>query len=310
MSPLLATRACAFQLRHFAVRALPKPIRYGGRQYAKETDLKQLHNTGLVNVRYPEDLRKVVERAVNSWKNFCHLPHASKSAYSFLEDEHGDGAGYELKEKKGLKKDLKENFHISLHQYERIAKIASNQTFPFLSDAKILLDKIEPLVMTFANGVERDYHISKFAQETITSKPYWTLRYLHYFGDQEIGSELAVPHVDKGAFTLHLYESDEGLEYFCINERVWKPMPMAENQTVIIPGIQSQWMSDKLTGLCHRVRATEKTSRLGRFSMVCFISFQNIPMYNKKKFGNMQSHPVGFNYLLPHQKLAKFFIPK
>jgi len=65
----------------------------------------------------------------------------------FLEDSHGDGAGYELKEERGSKKDLKENFHVTLFQYDRLAEIANNRTFPFLHDAKTLLDGMEPLIL-------------------------------------------------------------------------------------------------------------------------------------------------------------------
>ena len=101
------------------------------------TSINELRDLGLLNVDYPDDLRKAVERAVASWKTFCQLPRAEKCAFAFLEDNHGDGAGYELKEESGSKKDLKENFHVTLFQYARLSEIANNRTFPFLNDAKI-----------------------------------------------------------------------------------------------------------------------------------------------------------------------------
>lgn len=273
------------------------------------TAINELRDLGLVNVDYPSSLRESVENAVASWKNFCQLPRDEKCAFNFLEDNHGDGAGYELKEEKGSKKDLKENFHVTLFQYPRLAEIANNRTFSFLNDAKTLLDHIEPLVLQFAQNVETEFGVVGLVEEVMLSKPYWILRYLHYFGDQQEGAEIASPHADKGGFTLHLYESDEGLEYYCIKERTWKPMPVYETQTVIIPAIQLQYMSQcKLKGLYHRVVATEKTARDGRFSMVCFIPFQNTPMYNKKGHGSVQIHDTGFNYSLTHEEFAKLFI--
>lgn len=273
------------------------------------TSINELRELGLLNVDYPDDLRATVERAVASWKVFCQLPRDEKCAFSFLEDNHGDGAGYELKEDSGSKKDLKENFHVTLFQYARLAEIANKRTFPFLNDAKILLDGIEPLILEFAKTIEEDYGIEGLLDEVQLSKPYWILRYLHYFGDQKEGCEIAAPHADKGGFTLHLFESDEGLQYYCIQQRSWKAMPVGEKQTVIIPAIQLQlWSKGELKALYHRVVATEKTARTGRFSMVCFIPFQNTPMYNKKVYGSMQTHDIGFNYNLSHEEFANLFV--
>jgi isopenicillin N synthase-like dioxygenase len=272
------------------------------------TTIDELKNLGLVNVNYPDDLREAVEKAVDSWKNFCQLSREDKCAFTFLEDNHGDGCGFELKEERGSKKDLKENFHVTLFQHLRLSQIANTRTFPFLNDAKTLLDKIEPLVIQFAKEIEEEYNIQGLAKDVQLSKPYWILRYLHYFGDQESGCEIAAPHADKGGFTLHLFESDEGLEYYCIQEKVWKPMPVDEKQTVIIPAAQLQlWSKGALKALYHRVVANEKTALTGRFSMVCFIPFDSLPKYNKKAYGSMQTHETGFNYTISHEDYAKLF---
>lgn len=270
--------------------------------------IDELRDLGLVNIDYPENLRVAVENAVASWKAFCHLPKEEKCAFTFCEDNYGDGAGYELKEEKGSKKDLKENFHVSQFQYERLAEIANNRTFPFLHDAKVLLDQIEPLVVDFARHVEEEYRVEGLVEEVQASRPYWILRYLHYFGDQHPEAEIAAPHADKGGFTLHLYESDEGLQYYCIETRQWKPMPVDERQTVIIPAMQLQLRAEsRLKALYHRVVATEQTARTGRFSMVCFIVLENTPKYNKKAYGNVQTHETGFNYDLSHQEFTDLF---
>lgn len=269
--------------------------------------MSELRDMGLVNVDYPEDLRRAVENAVESWIAFCGLSKEDKCTFAFMEDSH-DGAGYELKEEKGSKKDLKENFHVTLFQYDRLADIANKRTFPFLHDAKVLLDKIEPLVMQFARDVEEEFDVEGLVEDVRVSKPHWILRYLHYFGDQPVGAEIAAPHADKGGFTLHLYESDEGLEYYCIDERVWKPMPVDEEQTVIIPAMQLQLCAEgRLKALYHRVVATERTARIGRFSMVCFIPFELTSKYNKKALGSMQTHDTGFNYDMPQREFEKFF---
>lgn len=272
------------------------------------TDIHPLRNKGFLRLDYPEVLRKSVEDAVNSWKNFCALPQPQKDAFTFIEDSRGDGAGYELKAEKESKKDLKENFHITLHQYSRLSQIANNQTLSFLHNAKILIDTMEPLILEFAKHIENVYDVEGFVNEVMQSKSYWILRYLHYFGEQNTGDEIAAPHADKGGFTLHLYESDEGLQYYCMHQQSWKPMQINKKQTVIIPAVQLQLKTKGvLKALYHRVIATERPSHQGRFSMVCFIPLQKTPMYNKKVYGNMQCHEVGFNYGLSHEIFEKLF---
>lgn len=275
------------------------------------SSFNELKNQSLVSIEYPNNLRSSVEKAVHSWIDFCKLPNEEKLSFTFLEDNHSDGSGYELKEEKASKKDLKENFHVTLFQYSRLAEIANKRTFAFLNDAKNLLDHMEPLILEFSKMVEDECKIEGFVEEVKASKPHWILRYLHYFGDQPEGAEIAAPHVDKGGFTLHLYESDEGLEHYCLVDLEWKPMPVAKDQTVIIPAIQLQLKSEgQLKALYHRVVATDKTSKTGRFSMVCFVPLQRTPMYNKKNYGSLQIHDVAFNYKISHNQLLKLFLPK
>ncbi len=270
--------------------------------------MQELRKLGLSNVDYPDNLRGIVERAVASWKDFCSLTREEKGLFAFLEDTHGDGCGYELKEEKGAGKDLKENFHVTLHQSERLEKIALGRSFLFLQDAKNLLDRMEPIILQYAASLEKEFGLKGLEEEVKLSKPYWTLRYLHYFGNQSEGAEIAAPHADKGGFTLHLYESDEGLQYYSLDKPEWNDMPVNEKQTVIIPSMQLQLISKgELKALYHRVVATNQTAHTGRYSMVCFITLENFPKYRKKDFGNMQSHQTAFNYAMPAQEFSQLF---
>ena len=121
--------------------------------------VEELKSSGPVSIHYPPKLRQEVENAVHSWIEFCKLPTEEKTAFAFLEDTHGDGAGYELKMEKASKKDLKENFHVTLFQHPRLTEISNKKTFPFLHDAKVLLDGIEPMVIEFAQDLEKEYGI-------------------------------------------------------------------------------------------------------------------------------------------------------
>lgn len=193
-------------------------------------------------------------------------------------------------------------------QYERLSKIANQRTFPFLNNAKILLDQMEPLILGFAESIEKEYGLKDLVDEVKIGKPYWILRYLHYFANQKQGTEIAAPHADKGGISLHLYESHRGLQYYCSKDLSWKPMPVHPKQTVIFPSLQLQLRSEgELNALYHRVVATEETQHVGRFSMVCFICLENTPKYRKGALGNVQSQKIGFNYSLSPTEFREYF---
>lgn len=272
---------------------------------------KNFQTRGVAHVRYPEDLRLAVATAMNSWVEFCKLPRNVKAAFAFVEDDHGDGAGYELKEGAGESRDFKENFHVTLFQQGRLKGIAGTRRIPFLDDALALLTKMEPIIVGFAQKMEEQYRLAGFTDVTRASKPYWTLRYLHYFGNQPPNAVLAAPHLDKGGFTMHLYESDGGCQYFTLDSREWNPLPVGPEETVIFGGMQLQQISQgALKALYHRVVATENTSINGRFAMVCFVSLEGPPQYNKKVYGSMQTHRVAFNYDMPDADFQGLFKAK
>jgi len=86
-------------------------------------------------------------------------------------------------------------------------------------------------------------------------------------------------------------------------------MPVSGGETAIIPGMRLQYRSgNKLKAIYHRVVATEKTAKEGRFSVVCFVHLKNTPEYNKQKAGRLQEFMPGFNYDMPFEEFKKLFI--
>lgn len=273
--------------------------------------IAELQSLGLVNVDYPQQPRDAVESAVNLWKQFCELPSEIKTKFEFIQ-RHADGTGYEVKEEKGARKDLKENFQVTQFDYNRlhtIAKDAKNATaLSFIENARDLVDVIEPVVMQFAHSVEDHYAIPGMAKGVLEAKDLWIVRYLHYFNERQPGEEIATSHIDKASFTLHLYESHGGLQYLNHQSREWLEMPVADGQTVIIPAMQLQLNSEgKLKALYHRVVATEETAQTGRYSMVCFVPVLGSRLYNKDSRGRLQHYEPGFNYDLPHEQFSELF---
>lgn len=273
-------------------------------------DIRELETRGFVRAPYPADLRAAVAEAVSAWQAFCALPEDIKKRIRYSGDLNVSGVGYELKLERGEFNDLKEDFHIRQTERDFLAGEAAKVGLVaerFLASVEALSSYIDPLVSSFAERVEDAVGLDGFAADTREKMPRALFRFLHYFGDRAPGELLAVPHVDKGGFTLHLHESHPGLEHLTY-DGVWEPMDFSTGETAIIPAMRMQYRSEnRLKATCHRVVANEETARIGRFSAVCFMDFSHTPFYDKAKHGRLQNMPAGFNYRMPFAEFAKLF---
>ncbi len=274
-----------------------------------QTSLRDLKSKGFVSLTYPQQLREAVAKTVMSWEKFCALPLEIKTGLPYSNG--GAGVGYEFKTGAGPKGDRKENFDATRAGKDWLAKNAENigsaDALAFIEDATSLTDIAKPLILSFAQQVEEEFGIKGFRDEVNDSADSFFFRFIHYAGDREIGEETATAHVDQSGFTLHLFESDPGLQ--CLSyEGEWMDMPVSEGETVIIPAMQLQLRSEgSLRALCHRVIANAKTAQFGRYSAVCFIQLKRTAKYDKDGSGRLQEKPAGFNYSMPLEEFAKFF---
>lgn len=262
----------------------------------------------VVNVSYPSELRAGVEKAVESWKQFCAESEADRLRFPYNSNA-GMGVGYELKKTEGANLDVKEDFHFTMGAKKWISETAESigdeKIITFVNSAEGLVNLMEPLVLEFAQRIEKEFALEGFEDEVKASKDMWFVRFLHYFGGRKEGDEIATPHADKSGFTLHLYESDPGLEYLDFDKK-WQEMPVSSGETAIIPGMRLQYRSEnRLKAIYHRVVATEETAARGRFSVVCFIHLKRTPQYNKQKAGRLQEFQPGFNYDMPFEEFSK-----
>ncbi len=276
-----------------------------------EKDIGRLQTEGFVYVQYPEALRIAVEEAVVAWKAFCALPNERKERFSYSGDVKVSGNGYELKLGGGA--DLKEDFHLRVSVtdwlQQQALEVDDTVTPAFIQKALVLNSLIASTLREFAQAVELKYQIPGFADDVMALQPTWLLRFLHYFGDREEGSEFAAAHVDKGGFTLHLYESHDGVEYLSLNTKEWKPLPLSHDKTVIFPGMGLQQRARcELRALCHRVIATAETAATGRYSAVAFIGFENARYWDKATFGRTQDREPGEFYETPFSEFDSYFV--
>ncbi len=268
-----------------------------------------LETKGFLALPYPQDLREAVVNTIGTWQAFCDLPVTLKRALPY--SNAGAGVGYEFKDGPGPKDDHKENFDMTIagqQWLENQAEHIRNHTaLHFVRSALTLIGVMKPSIIKFAKECEKVFELKGFAEEVEDSEAAFFVRFIHYFGERTVGEETATAHTDQSGFTLHLFESAPGLQ--CLTfEHEWIEMPVSEGETVIIPAMQMQLLSQgRLRALCHRVIATPETAAGGRYSAVCFVQLKNIPKYNKEKYGRLQEKVPGFNYQMSVGEFKQFF---
>ncbi len=274
---------------------------------------QDLETTGSVSVTYPSGLRKAVEDAVEAWEIFCALPSEVKKNLPYSNS--ADGVGYELKDGSGNKGDRKENFDVALSGkdwlLQNIERIQNPMMLDFVQKAVSLVDLVKPIVIGFASDVEKDFGVRGLVDEVSHGEDVFFIRFIHYFGERSVGEETASAHTDQSGFTLHLFESDKGLQclpYNAASLNDFVDMPVSSGETVIIPSMQMQLRSEgKLIALCHRVVATVETKDNGRYSAVCFVQLKDTPKYNKERSGRLQEKTPGFNYTMTPGEFSELF---
>jgi len=278
----------------------------------KITSIDSLGTNGYVYRAYPRDISMAVAGAMQAWKRFCDLPEKSRTSFGYHPNG-GMGVGYELKKQAGAFRDLKEDFHFTSGMREWLAQVAEgtgrNTPVRLVAAANSLARELAPFIVEIAQDIERQYGLEGLAKEVAESQDMWFVRFLHYFGDRNPGDEIATSHADKCGFTLHLYEDAPGLQFLDFAKQ-WQDVPIAHDETFVIPGMRMQYRShNKLKALFHRVVATQTTATTGRFSMVCFVHLKKTPAYDKAKSGRLQEFPPGFNYDMPFEDFSELFRP-
>ncbi len=276
-------------------------------------DMQGLRSDGKVYVQYPRSVRNAVADAMTKWIAFCALPVEIKKRFEYTPDHAQSGNGYEFKSELGETLDRKENFHARLAAQDDLLVLAGQVGAPeataLVESALAIPDHLMPMLIHFARAIGIEYGIKGFVNDVADSKPEIIIRMLHYFGDAHPLDVIAAPHIDKGGFTLHLWESDSGVEQLSRDKTKWMPIPVSHDEAVIFPASGLQYLlKGEVKALCHRVRATEESARVGRYSAVAFVDFLGNAHYDKKKHGRLQDWPAGFNYDMPHDEFKKLFV--
>ncbi|MSR71119.1 MAG: hypothetical protein EXS50_00385 [Candidatus Taylorbacteria bacterium] len=276
----------------------------------KKISVHDLETKGYVSLPYPPRLKKAMIKTVKSWQAFCALRIDVKKALPY--SNNADGVGYEFKEGEGRNADRKENFDITtsgkVWLEKNIERIKNKTALSFVKDATALVEIAKPFISQFASEVEKIFAMHGFAKEVKEGSGKYFFRFIHYAGDRNIGSETASAHVDQSGFTPHLFETEPGFEILDLTTKKWIPQSFTEGEMLIINSMQIQLRSQgKLKALCHRVVATPKTAKIGRYSAVCFVQFKDTAKYDKERCGRLQEKKPGFNYTMKFGDFQKLF---
>lgn len=273
-------------------------------------NMQTFFSTGIFVLPYPQGLRRVVRRAMKSWLAFCQLPPEVKTRVPYIGSS--AGVGYEVKRGGQGESGHKEQFDVVFCDRSTLDSMTLSLDCPELIDLVTggldLARMVAPLAINFARQLEGANVASNLQEEVVDGSDRFFLRFIHYPPGVGEGQVIALPHVDQSAFTLHLHESEPGLEYLSYGSREWKQMPISQDQTVIIPAMQLQLRSmGNIRALCHRVVATPATAESGRYSAVCFVQLGRTPKYNKEAHGPLQARQPGFNYQMPFGPFFRLF---
>ena len=254
---------------------------------------------------YPSNLRIAVNNAVNAWVNFSQLPQEEKQLYAA--SNAFDGAGYEQKVGgKGVSNDHKENFDItSSFTLKDVPAGATAQSF--IDKAQKMAQLLQPEITKIGNDIANAVGEPGLRAIGEASIKNYYIRFIHY-PPTDIGETIGEAHVDHSGFTFHLYESTDGCERLSPTTTEWLPFPVADGKMAAFGGMQLQLATNgTIKALCHRISANEQTSSAGRFVVVCFVSLQGIPKYDRNTHGRLQQKEPGFNYNMSPGDFAKLF---
>lgn len=247
-----------------------------------------LHHDLFAVVDYPKEITEQIGKA-EPWRAFCELPLELKKQFYFSGENKQEDVGYLLRKRSEGRED-KEYYHFDgARHMERIRERGLADTV-----------KDNPVLTAFFEFCDATYHsatdmVRRIVDATETDilgltdqvfregKPPAMLRFLHYTPLRDDDPILADQHFDRGGFTLHLYESDSGLQLLDWDYK-WIDAPISRGKTVVFTG----YTLDKFTkGACqktwHRVARIKNDARdnKGRFSIVYFIELSSdVPTYN------------------------------
>lgn len=232
-------------------------------------------------IDYPPAITKLIG-AAEPWREFCRLPQKVKNQFGFPTHQEAADPGYQLRSRAAGRED-KEYFHV----YSNIRELArldgldelfeQHPALGHFFEYAVEVQRIAyDFALTIGRGVGREApELTKLIEGGKTRS---VLRCLHYTNDDQT-DVIAAQHFDRTLYTLHLYESDSGLQFLDWDMR-WKDAPIGEGKTVVFTGYRGEVLAKgELQKTWHRV--VRKDGVRDRVSMVLFVWTDAVPDYDR-----------------------------
>lgn len=242
----------------------------------------RLRDNLFVDIDYPPEITDLIGIA-EPWRQFCALPKETKEKFAFMDHQQDADPGYRFRSKVEGRED-KEYFHIYPNMFDLVEK-DGNQTLldenPSLKTFFTYAEQVRSASHAFA--LEIGKKLGEKSPELLTlieaGKLRSVLRLLHYTNDDQ-ADIIAAQHFDRSLYTLHLYESADGLQ-FMDWDMAWSDAPIDIGKTVVFSGYRlEQLTKGDIQKTWHRVVRKDDTK--DRISMVLFVWTDEIPDYPRE----------------------------
>lgn len=241
---------------------------------------EKLRDNLFVDIDYPETITGLIGTA-GPWREFCELPLDIKKKFEFPDHQAEADPGYRFRSKAAGRED-KEYFHAYPNILDLVEKDGNTdlvENTPALSRFFDYGIEVQKTAHEFALDIGRKMgkEIPELLALINDGRIKSVLRLLHYTND--IHTEvIAAQHYDRSLYTLHLYESGDGLQFMNWDMQ-WTDAPIGLGKTVIFSGYRmEQLTSGALQKTWHRV--VRKDAVRDRLSMVLFVWTDAVPDYD------------------------------
>jgi hypothetical protein len=243
-----------------------------------------LRDSLVAEVEYPPELKDLIGQ-MEPWREFSALPDDLKKCFEYPRHQRDIDPGYKARSSSAGFDD-KEFFHyilanqILIGRYDLGDLVREN---PFLSSffdyARRVHEASTELAMDVAESLIEE--VPEIESTLVAGLRATTLRFLHYYPQNQTDQVLAAQHFDRSGFTLHLFESHPGLQVLNFDGE-WQDMDVEEGKALVLVGYQLEGMSKgRLQNTWHRVRRVDDSNGPieHRYSAVLFTSLVNGPSY-------------------------------
>lgn len=224
-----------------------------------------------------------------------------------------------LREKSGTKRGVgfvtANSYRFAWGERALLRELASNldgypkrMMMELIEASEELWGSLAPIVLGYAQVLEREAYLSRFVEEIEWGKGSWIIEYRFDPPADSPDTILRQAEASEHGLVAHVVETDAGLQHLGLNAR-WQDTIAENDCLIVVPGLQLQHRTKgEVRGLCERVVSTEKSAFVGRHSITCTIPLRMSPAFDEIRAGKpLVEHEEGWNYSLPHGELARLF---